>query len=185
MFHIKSDKRSQTSAKLIVDGLHTCLKSKSFSDITITDIQKVSSVGRATFYRLFDNLADVLAYECDSIFQQIVFDGKKLSITSKHAALVFFFSIWAEHYELLHIILSSNHLEILYKTFRNYALEIGSIMNPDITVSEAELDYYVSGISFLLLGILEQWIRNNKTQTPEELSVIFENTIKTLYLSLK
>lgn len=38
MYHIKEDKRSKTSAKLIVSGLYNCLKHKKFDDITISDI---------------------------------------------------------------------------------------------------------------------------------------------------
>lgn len=72
MFHIKPDKRSQTSAKLIVGGLYACLAVKPFSGISISDIQRESSVGRATFYRLFDTVTDVLEYECDNVFRNML-----------------------------------------------------------------------------------------------------------------
>ena len=78
MYHIKKDKRSQTSARLISEGLTKCLQKKDFSKITITDIQKESYVGRATFYRLFDKLPDVLAYQCDQVFEDVLQNIKEM-----------------------------------------------------------------------------------------------------------
>lgn len=60
MYHIKNDKRAEKSAKLICDAMLQLISTKSFSEITVSDIQRVSSVSRSTFYRCFDCLADVL-----------------------------------------------------------------------------------------------------------------------------
>ncbi len=62
MYHISKDERAKKSAIKIGNGLLRCLKTKEFYQITVTDIQKTSNVGRATFYRLFDNITDVLSY---------------------------------------------------------------------------------------------------------------------------
>ena len=71
MYHIKPDKRSQTSAKLICDAMLRCLDEKPFSEITIVDLQKESTVGRSTFYRLFDRTEDVLEYLYEQRIQEI------------------------------------------------------------------------------------------------------------------
>ena len=68
MYHIKSDKRAQTSAQLIGDAMLELLKARAFDDISVSDIQRQSTVGRATFYRLFDNTVDVLSWLCNQIF---------------------------------------------------------------------------------------------------------------------
>lgn len=72
MYHVKDGKRTKESARLIVGGLHECLKMKKFESITVTDVQKQSTVGRATFYRLFDSVSDVLAYEFDEEFSKLM-----------------------------------------------------------------------------------------------------------------
>ena len=71
MYHIKSDKRSQTSAKLICDAMLRCLETKSLFETTIVDLQKESPVGRSTFYRLFDRTEDVLEYLYEQRIQEI------------------------------------------------------------------------------------------------------------------
>ncbi len=72
MYHIKKDQRSRLSAKLIFDGLGELLKENEYEDIRITDIVKKAEVGRATFYRNFDNKIDVLRYESDKVFIEMM-----------------------------------------------------------------------------------------------------------------
>ena len=68
MYRIKDDKRVRTSARLIYTGLMRCLGSQRLSSLTVTDVLRSSGVGRATFYRIFDSLTDVLAYGCEQAF---------------------------------------------------------------------------------------------------------------------
>ena len=72
MYHIKSDKRSQSSAAGIVRGLQECLKTKPLKAITVSDLYKVSGISRATFYRLFDTPEDVLIYQLDQMTEEAV-----------------------------------------------------------------------------------------------------------------
>ena len=62
MFHIKKDKRSQTSAILILEAMDVCLRRHPFEDVSITEVCNQATISRATFYRLFDTLEDVIAY---------------------------------------------------------------------------------------------------------------------------
>ncbi|CEN21131.1 AcrR family transcriptional regulator [[Clostridium] sordellii] len=71
MYCIKNDMRSIKSAELIYLGLKKCLKEKPFEKITITDIQNASTVGRATFYRNFDSIEDVLYWKCSQKFSEV------------------------------------------------------------------------------------------------------------------
>ena len=71
MYHIKHDKRAQAATELICAGLLACMKEKPFARITITDVQRASSVSRSTFYRNFDCLEDVLVLLCDRGFQAV------------------------------------------------------------------------------------------------------------------
>lgn len=72
MYHIKTDKRSQTSASQIVQGLQECLKTTPLKAVTVSDIHRVTGISRATFYRLFDTPEDVLIYQLDQITESAV-----------------------------------------------------------------------------------------------------------------
>ena len=71
MYHISEDKRAVKSAELIWEGLEKCLAEKELKKIRISDINEKSYVSRATFYRLFDSIGDVLIYRCDRIFADL------------------------------------------------------------------------------------------------------------------
>ena len=92
-------------------------ENKKFSEITITDLQKVSSVSRTTFYRLFDKISDVFESQCEKILKKIVTECKNFS---KHDTRIKFFELWQENIELLKNIIASNNLEIIYKVYGKY-----------------------------------------------------------------
>lgn len=185
MFHIKSDKRSQTSAQLIVDGLYKCMKEKPFSEISITDIQRKSTVGRATFYRHFDSLPDVLAYECDRMFQNLVAEGNDIRLGKKEDAFIYLFTCWSKNLPLLEAIIDCNHIELLYQVFRGYTDDLKLILVPDIDLTPDEVDYFVSISVSAIIGVLVAWIKHGKHDTPVQLAEIFKKSMKTIYISMR
>ena len=68
MYHIKNDKRAYASVELICSALLELLETSPFEEITISDIQRMSTVSRSTFYRNFDCIEDVLMLLCDRSF---------------------------------------------------------------------------------------------------------------------
>lgn len=167
MYHVKKDKRSQTSAKLIIEGLQACLRKKNFQEITISDIQRESTVGRATFYRLFDNLTDVLAYQCDQQFSKAMeTDADNISYTDhiKH-----FISCWMEQSELLETIIQSGHIDLLYQVHVKSmpSLKEGLLKNAEL--SQADSDYFLAIMPNIMIGILTGWIKRGKEESAEDL----------------
>lgn len=182
MFHIKDDKRSKKSARLIVNGLYQCLEHKKFQDITITDIQKASTVGRATFYRLFDNLTDVLEYEWNSIFDEMLQNYEKEAAGSRakshyEALFSYLVSYWAQNPVLTDALKDSGRMDIFYHVFKNHAPKIGEILCPDETLSERDLEYFAALASSAFFGMFSTWITRKQTETKEELLAILSGSV--------
>ncbi|MBW4082614.1 TetR/AcrR family transcriptional regulator [Paenibacillus sp. S150] len=74
MYRIGNDKRKTQSAKLICLGMEKLTQIQDYNDISITQIICVSGVGRATFYRLFDDKSDVVLYQMESVFKPVLYD---------------------------------------------------------------------------------------------------------------
>lgn len=72
MYHIKEDIRAERSALMLYEGLMSILKDKKLNKITVSDISKASTVGRATFYRNFDEIIDILYWRCDTEFSRVL-----------------------------------------------------------------------------------------------------------------
>jgi AcrR family transcriptional regulator len=122
MYHIKNDKRAIKSAELVYSGLSDLIEKKSFDSITITDIQKASGVGRATFYRSFDNVNDVLYWQCSLHYQEVMtgYLEERAKINGKedpYAFMTYFFSYWmkGENSRILEQLIKTGHYDIIYR----------------------------------------------------------------------
>lgn len=168
MYHIKNDKRSQTSAKLISEALTRCLQKKDFSKITISDLQRESTVGRATFYRLFDNLSDVLAYQCDMIFEEVRQRIDSLDENVNNESVVIFIESWMNHHKLLETIFECNRTDILIEAHRKRADDIKHFFYPEHSMTDVEFDYWIAISTSTLIALLTMWVYHGKKDSARE-----------------
>ncbi|MBS1005522.1 TetR family transcriptional regulator C-terminal domain-containing protein [Levilactobacillus brevis] len=177
MYHVKLDKRSQASARLILAGLYTCLEAKPFAKITVADIQRASSVGRATFYRLFDNLSDVLSYECSLILQEFLQRPQPDNTSERFAA---FFKDWMTHDVLLAALMTSGNRDLLYVAFRAHALELRQLLSPQADLTSDETDFFIYIATSAVIGALAMWLQHDRQETPEQLTAMMVKTLTTV-----
>lgn len=176
MYHIKADKRCLQSAQLIAEGLQQCLKEKEFTKITITDIQRVSGVGRSTFYRLFDDMADVLAFQCDQYFQWVYQEYSKKGFHNMREFARQFFSYWMERIQLLEVIAGINRLDILYDCHLKHFEQLKPhILVPNL--SQKADAYYIAVMTGIMVSILLCWVKNGKKETLDEIEHILKNVL--------
>ncbi|MBO5556641.1 MAG: TetR/AcrR family transcriptional regulator C-terminal domain-containing protein [Oscillospiraceae bacterium] len=174
MYHIKNDRRAWASARLICEALLHCLQTKPFHEITVSELQRVSSVSRSTFYRHFDSQSDVLALLCDLAFREIIHEFRQG--TPIHIAL---FHYWYEHSLLLGALIQSGQSDAFIRSFRR-SLKVASL--PAVADLEgADLDYFLSTVACILLGILSAWIRRGRKETEEELLEELRTTFRTIH----
>ena len=102
MIHIQQDPRAVRSAGLIADGLTACLARMPFGEVTVTAVCRAAGVGRSTFYRLFDNTADVLDYRCGQVFTA-------MPDAPEEPPALRFIRLWMDNRVLLQAILESGH----------------------------------------------------------------------------
>lgn len=171
MYHIKSDKRSQASAQLIGNAMMELLKVRNFDDISVSDIQRQSTVGRATFYRLFDNTVDVLSWLCNQIFDTMA--NRYTSPTENMVeSMTSFIGAWMEHEVLLQAIIRSGHIEVIYEMLYRRMKEAEDLLFPELQLETGKADYLVSIASTALIGGLSAWLKHGKTESAEQ---VFEN----------
>lgn len=181
MYHIKSDKRSQASAKNISDALLKLLEHKEFNNITISDVQRVSYVGRSTFYRLYDNLSDVLAYLCDQTFDKILEYHHTLEAQKTEEIFIFFIGQWMENEVLLKAIIDSNHIDLLYRSFRDRSDETEKLFFSSKPVDTKHMDYLISIAATAMIGGLSTWIKNKKSESAEEVYYMVRKSTEIFY----
>jgi len=161
MYHIKNDARSQKSAELIYKSMRNILWKKSLNELTITDIHNDCGVSRMTFYRLFDNVTDVLYWKL-SIF---VNNYNEFKVDAKDE-LLFFFTYWQKHIHLINL-LSNDAKFILFDL-----LDVKKN-------SQNPYDIYKGDVKIAVMStLLSRWAKRNGKETPEQMKEIAQNIFK-------
>ena len=164
MYHIKNDKRAQASSELICAGLLACMKEKPFARITITDVQRASSVSRSTFYRNFDCLEDVLALLCDRGFQAVFAARSALPPERRGSLAKAVFQYWFCNSTVLEALVEIHRTDILFDSLRRSTGLIEALAD-----DPAQFDYFVAIITSTMVGILTVWVEHGKTETEEQM----------------
>lgn len=177
MFHCKEDIRAERSAAMLYDALMEELKEKPLDKVTVSDLSKRSTVSRATFYRNFDEIIDLLYWKCDSAFHEVLtaFSDSEPDLTKEDVLIEFLLRYWMEpeHIHLMETIMDAGRLDIIYNSFVDNAEIILNFMKTHgISMSTDNYAFFISVRAGFFVGIIRAWIQTGKKQTPEELSEI-------------
>lgn len=140
--------------------------------------KKASSVGRATFYRLFDNITDVISYLCDNIFEKVKF--KIINEFNPKDCLLTFIQKWMNNKALLKTIIDCNRLDLLYNSHTKY---IGSNINYffyNILLKEEKTNYLLMTMTSCISASLCAWIKNGAYESSDQVQKQLFNCFKTL-----
>lgn len=169
MYHIKSDKRSQLSAAVMVRGLQRCLKTTPLSAITVSDLHRETGISRATFYRLFDTPEDVLIYQMDQMMSQTASfcEENRSSVPAKVFENMIYQGL--ESHELLEALVKNGRIDLLHsyteKRFQVFD-QIFSVFPENMTPAESE--YLLSNLSMNMVSTLITWVKRGRTESAEE-----------------
>lgn len=175
MYHIKRDKRSAASAKLLCDGLADMLKSKNYSDISISDICSSCGIARTTFYRLFDTLDDILLYQFDTLFEESIAQYQKRDDrnNSSYARII------------LHIaLLDPALITTLVSSGRSDLFDFATRLKEDVLIRDMQIEidpvnrrYCTAMLNAMMLAALKTWIENGCKETADELYQILKSNL--------
>ncbi len=168
MYRIGNDKRKKQSAKLICQGLEGLIRTQNYEDISITKIIKASGVGRATFYRLFDDKSDVVLYQMEEVFTELIwcvgphFDSNVIVKT--------LFEVWLGHKELFLSLIKAN----LFGEFQTrLAFIIGDKLNfiqEEVGLDNRSWQYFIHVRAAMLLTAVRVAITQFKEDNPMDIT---------------
>ncbi len=162
MYHIKEDKRSQDSANRIYRSLRHILVNKNLEDVSISDISKECGISRMTFYRLFDNINDILEYKINDFYKEY-----KNNVLNKDDKLLYFFEFWSYHKDLIRL-LNNNAYHILLSIF----------IKDNSNISNVKFIYESNIKASILASILSTWSLRKGIEKPCELKEIVMSIFK-------
>lgn len=174
MYHIKNDQRSIRSGELLFDGLVKLMQEKEFDTITVTDLVEVAQVGRATFYRNFDEIEDVLRLRCDNTVEGLVknlVDYIPKDTTQGRAPLLKpLLRYFAVHSQIIELLIKAKRLHIFAEALRSVFEPFKEQSAIRFGLNEEYVEYGFVVRVGAATSLLAHWIQTGKQQDPDELA---------------
>lgn len=169
MYHISNDVRAKQSAASIVRGLVIIAQNESLSDTSVSDIVRESKVCRSTFYRLFDNVIDVLVYACDCITEEILISAGNLEALNTQDVFLFLINSIMNHDHLLETLINAQRMDLFCMSFRNNLSVINHRLIKNHPIDEGSADYLNNIISVIIAVLVTTWIQHGKGESKHQI----------------
>lgn len=179
MYHVSNNARTKKTAQLICDALGKCLEEKPLDKIRVNDIHEKCYVSRATFYRLFDSITDVLKYESDTIFLDRFSLVKDKHFENKEELVVFCANIWLSHPTFVKSLLDNHLIWILQNTYITHYDLLTKLYNIPFE-NELKIEYFVSILAAILSAVIETYFKNGASEPIEEIYKIVCHSLSTI-----
>lgn len=118
---MKENNQSLLSKKWIIDSLLYLLKTKPYSEITITEITKKAGVARLTFYRNFESKDQILITRSNYLFQEYLDEIRQNGkITSIQQALLQCFNNWQRDSQVMELLIKNDLIYLIEQPFYTF-----------------------------------------------------------------
>ena len=152
----------------IMDAVMELMTEKSYMDITVTDIVNTAGVARASFYRNFGSISDVLDVIADEISNEVIGDVLPTLYSNDERK-------WRE-FLFNHFYRFTRKMRQVGKIHPQNMSLIFVRMDGKVRKKEVELrgntlrdKYLASGKIGLINSITKKWIEEGMQETPEEM----------------
>ena len=154
----------------ILKTLLQMMKEQPFDSIVISNLVKRAEVGRASFYRNYTDLTDVLKQESD----RLTSEWNKQFDSQPHEApneiLITLLDFYKEHSEFFLALYDTGLHQIVMDTI------VGRVQITPETPNA--LAYLQSSIAYMIYGWVHEWIKRGMQESGTELAAMIEATQK-------
>ncbi len=176
MYHIKDDQRSIRSSEMLYDGLARLMHEKLFDSISVTDLVREAQVGRATFYRNFDEIEDVLKLKCDQIFDGLMayffeyIQTNVSQINRNYRLIKPLLRYFNDHSDIIELLIVANRLDMVAQALRRILAPFKSQFTSRFDIEDEYVDFGFEMRIGIITNVLVHWIKMGKKQDPDELA---------------
>ena len=154
-------------------GLMRVLGGKKLDDVTIGDVTDASGVSRATFYRNFDDIPDILYWKSSAFFRDTfeMFAARKPALNSCDL-LPYTLTAWMDESrrELIRQLVINGRTDIICNSFTGCSDIILELLDrQDEEMTESEKNYYISMKAGAFVGLMRGWVLGGCSQSFEEM----------------
>ena len=164
---MSNEGRNAYVIRQLTDTYLLLLKEKPASEISISELCEQAGVGRASFYRNFENREDILRNFIGQMFGAALEECFANEDRQLHEQIGAVFSHFIDHRSFYQL-LGERKLVYLLKDV------LTSICGPK--PEQSKLEAYASAfVSYALYGWIETWFARGMQETAEEMAELFRN----------
>ncbi len=157
---------------MIYDALATLASKRPFELIKVSELVEEAQVGRATFYRNFDAIEDVLRWRCDQVVDGFIVYALEYMRSQPKDSIIPFLKPVLRYFDLhsavVELLIEAKRVDILQASFQK-RIRIPRLITLKNT-PEKFLDYGAVIRSSVVVSILANWVQNGKKESPDELA---------------
>lgn len=176
---------SEITKKALEKSLKNLLLEKPITKITVNDITKDCGINRMTFYYHFKDLYDLVEWSCLEDAKQAL-EEKKTHDTWQEGFLQIFEAVKENKPFIMNVYNYVDRAQVeLYLTPLVNQLLMGIIDEESSTIfiSEEDKNFIARTYSYILIGVMLDWIKNDMKEDPkkiiDKLSIILKDSIST------
>lgn len=170
----KIDRRIRRTKKILTEALIDILHDKNIENITVSELAKKADITRTTFYQYYRDPVEML----EKLQDEIAIDLNKIVEKTEGGDAKGFFSLLFHYFyqdKIKAEILSfSVHNKKGYEKIGYYIHNKYMLRWRDKFIAEnlKQYEYYRYYIVFGCIAVLENWVKNGMSETPEEMTEI-------------
>ena len=192
---MNEDRRIRKTKEVLKNSFFSLLSKKPFNQITVKEIVELADINRSTFYHYYTDVSDMLVCIEEEIYQQFVNlideNLKKKTereITSHTVTSLDFLAdigtIAKNNPAFCRCIFSDyGDIAFLHRLNNLIAINTKELFNELFERNYKEGSFLYAFIKGGVLGILKRWMDNDFNESPEEISVITYDLIRSLIKS--
>jgi AcrR family transcriptional regulator len=183
MFHNeKEDVRVRYTREWTFEALEQCLKQYTLKELTISKVIEKSGISRATFYRHFDSIEDVVKQRIDVFFKRF-YDEMIVYYETEHpnderALIAAFFERINDKHELIDVVIKMKLDYMMVNGIYTIIMYMKRQFYPTLSKSKISEQYTMEMVASSAWTLLSRWHRRGKVESGKTLADIFEQAFK-------
>ena len=166
----KSNNKKKKSQEKIEKIFIQLIQRYEINEITVSDICKLASINRTTFYANYLDIYDLADKIKDSMFDNILDLYKEEVIKGEHS------------YDYLKLFKNIKDNQIYYKTMLKLKMDFSKYYDYSLENDEAlkffgttkNIDYHIEYFKAGMNAIISKWLKNGCEESPEEINEIIK-----------
>lgn len=175
------DVRYYRTRERIYDALTTLLQKKTFTEITVKDIVEEGMVSRSAFYNHFEDKFHLIQEYQLEYLDQINHVINQTIGQGMHEMLLQVSTLLKREGRLFGLLLGKNGSTTIQENMIDLLKKNGEInILPYLDISlknEIEKYYFLAFLSNAVLGVVQEWVKRDFKESPEEIVTVIEKII--------